>query len=185
MRLVDWAEETARSYLRAALPRRWVHVQEVAAKAERLAAELAEDGELLQAAAWLHDVGYAPSLAETRFHPLDGARYLRSVDANERIVGLVAFHSSAAAEAEFLGLTSELSDFHDERTLVRDLLWYADMTVGPDGQCMTFEHRMDEIRQRYAADHYVARALGASMDERAAAIDRAEGWMSKAGFAVR
>jgi hypothetical protein len=31
------------------------------------------------AAAWLHDIGYAPAIAEsgTGFHPLDGARYLR------------------------------------------------------------------------------------------------------------
>ena len=31
----------------------------------------------LVAAAWLHDIGYAPELVETGFHPLDGARYLR------------------------------------------------------------------------------------------------------------
>ena len=28
-------------------------------------------------AAWLHDVGYAPSLVETGLHALDGARFLR------------------------------------------------------------------------------------------------------------
>ena len=73
----------------------------------------------------------------------------------------MAFHSSAVAEAEFLGLSAELAEFRDERTLVRDLLWYADMTTGPDGQCMTFESRMAEVRKRYPAEHYVVRALGA------------------------
>lgn len=174
---------TARGVLRDALPRRWAHVQEVAGRAGRLAAGLDEDADLLHAAAWLHDVGYAPPLSETQFHPLDGARYLRSVGAPERIVGLVAFHSSAAAEAEFLGLADQLAKFSDERTLVRDLLWYSDMTVGPDGQCMTFEGRMEEVRERYPPDHYVVQALAAGMADRTAAVDRAEEWVSAAGLA--
>ena len=37
---------------------------------------------------------------------------------------LVAFHSSAAAEAEVLGLMDEMREFKDERSTVRDLLWY-------------------------------------------------------------
>ncbi|GAA4692152.1 hypothetical protein GCM10023215_31540 [Pseudonocardia yuanmonensis] len=47
-----------------------------------------------------------------------------------RLAGLVAFHSAAAAEAKCLGLGDELASFEDERSLVRDLLWFADMTVG-------------------------------------------------------
>jgi hypothetical protein len=31
----------------------------------------------LEAAGWLHDIGYAPGLAATGLYPLDGARYLR------------------------------------------------------------------------------------------------------------
>lgn len=183
MTFVEWAEETACTHLRDELPRRWAHVREVAARAERLAVGLDEDGDLLRAAAWLHDVGYAPSLAAAKFHPLDGARYLRSIGVPERIAGLVAFHSSAATEADFLGLAEQLAEFNDERTLVRDLLWYTDMTVGPDGRCMTFERRMDEVRERYAPDHYVIRSLEAGMAERAAAVDRAEDWVSAAGLA--
>ena len=70
---------------------------------------------------------------EHRFHPLDGARYLRELGAPQRIVDLVAFHSSAWAEAQEFGVADELAEFHDERTLTRDLLWYCDMTTGPDG----------------------------------------------------
>lgn len=54
------------------------------------------DAGLLLAAATLHDVGYAPRLAATGFHPLDGARFLRDEHgAEERLVRLVANHSFA------------------------------------------------------------------------------------------
>ena len=179
MQLVEWAERTAGDLLSAELPRRWAHVQNVAARAGRLSEFLDDDAELLHAAAWLHDVGYSPALVATRFHPLDGARYLAATAVPSRLVGLVAFHSSAAAEADALGLTDELVEFSDERTLTRDLLWYADMTIGPDGQCMDFAERMADVRARYASDHYVVRALDAGMAEREAAMSRAAEWIDR------
>ena len=54
-------------------------------------------------AAWLHDVGYAPEVADTGFHPLDGARYLAGLETDERVVNLVGRHSYAILEAEFRG----------------------------------------------------------------------------------
>lgn len=178
-----YAEDTARRYLRAALPRRWAHVQQVAARAKRMAVALSDgEGDLLCVAAWLHDVGYAPELVAATFHPLDGARFLRRIDAPERVVGLVAFHSSAAAEADALGLAEQMHDFHDERTLVRDLLWFADMTTGPHGDYLAFEHRMADVRDRYPPNHYVIRALDVGMDERRAAVARAETWLQEVGL---
>jgi hypothetical protein len=73
---VDEAAELARTMLAEALPRRWRHVRSVARRARWVAKELSLSDDLV-AAAWLHDIGYAPGLAETGFHPLDGARYLR------------------------------------------------------------------------------------------------------------
>jgi putative nucleotidyltransferase with HDIG domain len=181
VQLVEWAEQTARRFLRASLPRRWSHVRSVAARAERVGRFLGEDTELLHAAAWLHDVGYAPSLAVTGFHPLDGARYLQTAEVPRRLVDLIALHSAAATEAEALGLTGELAEFEDERTLTRDLLWYVDMTTGPDGQCMDFAERMADVRVRYDAGHYVIRALDAGMGERRAAMARAEAWLERVG----
>lgn len=181
MELERWAEKIARGRLAHALPRRWVHVQQVAARAGRFAAALVDDGELLNAAAWLHDVGYAPALAETSFHPLDGARYLEKLDAPARLVGLVAHHSAAAAEAAVLGLHTELQAYEDEQSLVRDLLWFADMTTGPAGQPMSFAGRMAELRERYPDDHYVVRALDAGMAARQEAVDRAQEWIGRAG----
>jgi hypothetical protein len=148
-----------------------------------MASRLVEDGELLEAAAWLHDIGYAPELAETGFHPLDGARYLRDQGCAERLCHLVAYHSAALAEAESLGLADQLREFSDERSLVRDLLWFADMTTGPDGQCMTFAERMGEVRERYGPNHYVTKALDAGMAERQAAVLRSEQWLTSVGLA--
>ena len=102
--MVSEAREMARSVLAEALPRRWEHVQGVAGKAERVSAEIALDGEVLVSAAWLHDIGYAPAVLGTGFHPLDGARYLAGLGAPERVVNLVARHSNAILEAELRGL---------------------------------------------------------------------------------
>ena len=66
-----------------------------------------EDAELVEAAAWLHDIGYAPDLHDTGFHPLDGARYLRDVEgADPLLCRMVAHHSCALTEAEERGLAS-------------------------------------------------------------------------------
>lgn len=83
--LVEWAYELAN-----ALPRRWSHVQSVADGAERIAGIADGDAELLVTAAVLHDVGYAPDVATTGFHPLDGARYLAELGASHRLCCLVA-----------------------------------------------------------------------------------------------
>jgi putative nucleotidyltransferase with HDIG domain len=183
VQLVEWAEQTARERLSSVLPRRWSHVLRVAERAGRLAGVIGSDGELLHAAAWVHDVGYAPELAVTGFHPLDGARFLRGAGVPERLCNLVAFHSSARTEAELFGVADQLAEFSDERTLVRDLLWYADMTIGPDGQRMTFAERMQDVRDRYDPGHYVIRALDAGMPERRAAVARAQEWIASVGLA--
>jgi HD superfamily phosphodiesterase len=62
---------------------------------------------VLIAAAYLHDIGYAPTLARTGFHPLDGAVHLRELG-EERLAGLVAHHSGAETEARLRGLAGQL-----------------------------------------------------------------------------
>jgi len=57
-----WAEAIARAHLETTLPRRWAHTQGAAARARSLAPILGENAGLLEAAAWLHDIGYAPRL---------------------------------------------------------------------------------------------------------------------------
>jgi putative nucleotidyltransferase with HDIG domain len=175
---VSWSER-ARSVTEDALsdtlPQRWAHVQAVAHRAEALATTLDDNDEadLLVAAAWLHDIGYAPSLAHTRFHPLDGARHVHTLAFPDRVAGLVAHHSAAVVTAQLLGLADELAEFTDEPTPAADLLWYADMTTGPTGADVTADHRIAEIRRRRAADPQAITALDRSLPLRREALQRA------------
>jgi len=172
--LVAWAYGVAEEKLANPVPRRWRHVQGVARQVRRVGELAPSDFEVLEAAALLHDIGYAPDLVQTEFHPLDGARYLASIEAPTRLVNLVAHHSAARQDAEVLGRADQLDVYEDEQTAVRDGLWWADMTTGPDGQVMTFQERMDEVRARYGPEHPVSRAIERSWGIRQAAVDRTE-----------
>ena len=69
--LIAKARALAKKLLRKELPERWLHTQGVATRAAELATTVApEDRSVLIAAAWLHDIGYAPALRDTGFHPL-------------------------------------------------------------------------------------------------------------------
>jgi HD superfamily phosphodiesterase len=141
------------------LGKRWRHTLGVVERARAVGEVLTPDeAELLVAAAYLHDVGYAPELRETGFHPLDGARFIRS-SGRERLAGLVAFHCSAVAEAEERGLLGELAEFVDERSVLSRGLTYCDLTTGPEGHRIEPAARVAEIRKRYGADSAEARAL--------------------------
>lgn len=180
---VDSARSIAQQALAEELPERWAHVCAVAARATALSAELeAPDDEALQVAAWLHDIGYSRQYNILGFHPLDGAEHLNRTGHRSRIAGLVAYHSAAQVEAVELGIYSRMAAFTDERTIVRDLLWYCDMTTGPDGTYLSFRERIAEVRNRYPERHYVGRALDRSMPMREAAVRRAEDWIAAVGL---
>ncbi|MEU6740519.1 HD domain-containing protein [Streptosporangium sandarakinum] len=151
----EWARDLAENLLRKPLPRRWAHTQGVAARAESLTPILGEEADLLTAAAWLHDIGYAPDLVDTGFHPLDGARYLRDVhQADARICRLVAHHSCAVYEATERGLLDALNaEFGLERPELVTALTYADMTTSPDGLPLDVSDRLAEIHSRYGPEH--------------------------------
>ncbi|GAA4887666.1 HD domain-containing protein [Streptomonospora salina] len=122
--------------LRERLPRRWAHTQGVAACARKLAPLVDDRAKALEAAAVLHDIGYAPPLVNTGFRPLDGARHLRTIGSvDDRVARLVANHSFALLEAEQRGLREALeAEFPvvDDEQLA-DALVYCDMTTTPDG----------------------------------------------------
>ncbi|WP_206050961.1 HD domain-containing protein [Nocardioides speluncae] len=143
--------ETTAARLLEPLGRRWLHVRAVASRAIELGRALNDDdAECLVAAAWLHDVGYAPQIAVTGFHPIDGARFLRSEDWPDRVVNLVAHHSGARFEAATRGLSEALAEFPFEDP-VSDALAAADLTSGPSGERVTYDERIDEILHRYPA----------------------------------
>src|SRR5512140_3207809 len=131
--LASWAEHLARALLQEPLPRRWAHVQGVAARARSLAPALGADADLLEAAAWLHDIGYAPDLAATGLHALDGARYLRDAQhADAKLCRLVAHHSCAIVEAGERGLADVLSyEFEPAPHALSSVLTCCDMTTSP------------------------------------------------------
>jgi len=159
--LASWTEHLAQALLQESLPRRWAHVQGVAARARSLAPALGTDADLLEAAAWLHDIGYAPGLAATGFHPLDGARYLRDVQqADTMLCRLVAHHSCAIIEAEERGLAEILSrEFEPVPHSLSSALIFCDMTTSPDGEFVPVARRLAEIHQRYGPGHLVSRSI--------------------------
>ena len=161
---LDWAQNLAEQLLAEPLPRRWAHSQGVGRRAESLADVLGDDAELLAAAAWLHDIGYAPSLVRTGMHSIDGARYLRDVEgADPRICSLVAHHSCACIEARHRGLEKVLADeFPPVGGLLTDALTYADMTTSPDGHEMEVDARLADILERYGAGSVVFNSVSES-----------------------
>ncbi|WP_436523378.1 HD domain-containing protein [Actinoplanes sp. HUAS TT8] len=174
--LINRAAMLAESYLAVALPTRWQHVQAVAAKAARVAPILSDaDAEALVAAAWLHDVGYAPGVTDTGLHSLDGARELLKNEIPRRVADLVAYHSCAIFEATERGLADLLTaEFVDERSPVTDALWYADMTTGPSGHSLSVNARLGEVRQRYGPEHVVTRFWATAEPTLVAAVSRTE-----------
>lgn len=166
-----WAERAAEQHLSATLPRRWAHVQSVAAEARRIAPAF-DDGDMLITAAVLHDIGYAPDLATTTFHSLDGARFLEKENTPPRLCALVARHSCAIKEAELRGCAPEVAEFPDEETPLRDALWYCDMVTGPGGQRLTVDDRLAGIHNRYGPASLVGQFLDVARHELIGAVDR-------------
>jgi hypothetical protein len=174
--IVGAARTAAERRLAHAMPQRWRHVRAVGQKAERIGqAFSAPDAATLAAAAWLHDIGYAGDLVDTGFHPLDGARWLRSHGVDPRIAALVANHSCALIEASERGLHRTLADeFPIEHSAIADALIYCDLTTGPDGRSLIVEDRLSEIRARYGAGSVVARFVERAEKDLVSAVRRTQ-----------
>jgi hypothetical protein len=174
--LVVRSQATAARFLDTPqLADRWAHVRAVGARVAEIAdaAGIASpERELIAAAGVLHDVGYAPDLAVTGFHPLDGARFLQGSAFPARLVALVAHHSGARFEAAERGLLAELETFPLEDETAMDILVAADLTTGPRGQRLTFQERFDDILVRYPPDSVVHRAMTRAQPVLAAHLER-------------
>jgi len=181
--LVDWAAEHAAEVL-GPVGDCWVHSRAVGERARAIARAFAPaDRPYLVAAAYLHDIGYAPALAQTGFHAIDGARYLRALG-HERLARLTAHHSEARFEARLRGLDRELTEFPREPSMVADALTWCDMTVGSAGEAMTLHERTLDITTRYGKDHAATRALAWSMSYLSLALIRTERRLRLRGLAV-
>lgn len=162
---VEGARQIAADLLADALPQRWSHTMSVAAAAADLAGVLApEAADEIVCAAWLHDIGYAPGLVVTGFHPLDGAAYLAGhAEGRQRIqaevIALVAHHTGAAFEARERGLQDALASYPEPDLTKLSILSCADLCTGPDGASMAPADRISEVLARYAPDDPVHRAI--------------------------
>ena len=152
----------------------------VAGQAESSLSEwLGADSDLVVATGFLHDIGYAESLLDTGFHPIDGARYLRGLGYDDRAVNLVAHHSCARVEAKLRDLDRILADeFPYDPSLPHDALCFCDMTTSPNGELVSVEDRLAEVRRRYGKGSIVHQTVDLAEAELVAAVRRVEASIS-------
>lgn len=179
--LIQWSMQQSSSLL-APLGNRWLHVQGVVRRAKQVE-ELfkEEDRTYLIASAYLHDIGYAPSLQQTGFHPIDGARYLQ-LHNQSRLAGLTAYHSGAQFEASLRGLSAQLELFPCEVSLVADALTYCDLTTSSTGEHISFQERLDDIFRRYDEKHIVSRAIHQAIPCLSGIVERVQNELHKQGI---
>lgn len=108
-----------------------------------------DEHRLLIAAANIHDIGYSPAAASTGFHPVDGARHLRRLGFDERVVCLVAHHSHAQLLAPHDEIERLVAAFAAPDPLLADALVYADMHSSPSGQLTNAASRITDIERRH------------------------------------
>jgi hypothetical protein len=171
--VVLWAAHEAATRL-APLGDRWLHVKGVVDRARSVVPILATlDAQCLVAAAYVHDIGWAPELVDTGFHPIDGARWVRW-HGFERLARLVAHHSGARFEAELRGLGPALTAFELEESPTADALAYCDLTTSPTGGVVSPEGRWTDIIERYGQQDIVAQALAMARPFLEAAVARTD-----------
>ncbi len=179
--LVAWASERAEVMLSPS-GNRWLHVQGVVQRASWVGQTFEEgDRHLLLASAYLHDIGYAPSLRVTGFHPLDGALYVRSCG-YERLASLIAHHFEARFEAHLRGCDQLMSEFPRERSVIADALTYCDATTSPTGKRISLKERASEIRSRYGERDLVVQALRLAMPYLALTVGRIQQRLKRYGL---
>jgi len=168
-----WAQE-----LLVGQPERWAHTCGVARVAAEIAARIPGlDDDLLVAAAWVHDIGYAPALAETGFHHLDGAAALVATG-ELQLAGLVAHHTSGDDEAEARGLSAQLLSFEAPNGLMAAALAYCDLRADPQGVPTELVARVAEVQVRYGPSHPVTRGLLAALPRLRGQVDLVEALLS-------
>jgi hypothetical protein len=131
-------------------PGRLAHVRGAGLVAGMAAGALRLDQpEMVVAAAWLHDIGYAPAIARTGFHPLDGALFLAREGWPDQVVFLVAHHSHAAVLAPYYGVQPHLALLEHVPGLADDVLTFSDVRAGRDGLGADPRDRVEDMRRRH------------------------------------
>lgn len=159
----SWGRETAAQLL-GATSVRYAHTCRVARQAGSVRHLIPDPWRsVLVEAAWLHDIGYSKELVQTGFHPIDGARWLRSRDRSAEVCSLVAWHTRALTEARLRGLEDALiAEFVAPPAAAQAMLTWADLTSSPSGQRWEPEIRISEILSRYGPTSIVHQATRAN-----------------------
>lgn len=146
-------------------PRRLSHVLGVVRTAHEVIGHLGQNAQFvrnLNTAALFHDIGYAPDLRITGFHPLDGALFLAQHGADPEVVTAVLFHTAASSEA--LSHVEAASHYRELGTqapssLLLDVLTFSDLRTSPSGELITIQERVGDIANRYGSNHHVTRNI--------------------------
>ena len=88
----------------------------------------------------------------------------------------------AAVEAEIRELSCELAVFSDRGGVVRDALWYCDLTTTPDGQETNVRDRISEIRDRYGPGIMMTQFVNTAEPILLGAVNRRLGRLAAVGI---
>jgi hypothetical protein len=132
-------------------PSRLAHLRGAGLIAGMAAGALCVDRpETVVAAALLHDIGYAPAITRTGFHPLDGALFLAQEGWPDRVVFLVAHHSHSAVLAPYYGVHHHLSLLDHVHGQADDIITFSDLRAGVNGLGTDPRERIEDMRRRHA-----------------------------------
>ncbi len=119
------------------------HVRTAAAAALLVCDTVArEDVVLLLCATVLHDIGYAPAVRSSGFHPLDGGCWLLSGGAPATVAGAVARHSESLLQPGAAAWPTDPTVLPAAPGPVADAITYADQTTTADGRRTTLLDRL-------------------------------------------
>ncbi len=180
-RIMDDVNEAMTKLLAPLTDSRRAHSLAVGRRMESIADQLPEHlrSDAIDAA-YLHDVGYGHPV--TGFHPIDGARLLKSLGYSPVVCHLVAFHTAAVVEAEVRGIDlGAFDEFRLEDVVgldrADDFMWWSDLSTGPNGEPFSVDERIDEILTRYEPGSIVHTAISRSAPLLRAAVQRVSGSM--------
>jgi hypothetical protein len=136
--------------------------------------------DVLLAAGYLHDVGYAPDLAQLGFHPLDGARFVRDAG-RERLAGAGCSPPCVGRGGRGARLRGRAgARFPAEASIVARALTYCDLTTGPDGEKVGVSARLVELGERRGEDDPTVRAVRREAARLSAVVDEMESLLAAA-----
>jgi len=119
------------------------HVRTAAAAALLVCDTVArEDVALLLCATVLHDIGYAPAVRSSGFHPFDGGCWLLTEGAPATVAGAVARHSESLLQPGAVASPVDPAALPAAPGPVADAITYADRTTTPDGRRTTLLERL-------------------------------------------